>query len=98
MEPIKKDGTVIMALHTGSEGHGIVVALSPHTALTLLHALGAAMVEISDSSDRLRDGLTLNIELEPYDGEPIVRVRAENPKDGLVPPGLKNEAEVAEAD
>ena len=89
MEPIKKDDTIIMALHTGEDGHGIVIALTHHTATTLLQVLGTAVAEITDDArsflQEKESPATLTIPIEPYKGKAIVRVRVEEGR-GLVEP------------
>ena len=93
MEPIKKDDTIVMALHTGEGGHGIVIALTHHTATTLLQVLGTAVAAITDGAkeflDKKEGPASLTVPIEPYEGKAIVRVRVEEGR-GLVEPPVPN--------
>ena len=88
VEAIAEDDTIVMFLHTGDTGHGIGVALTYHTAGTLVQALGSAITEIMDDTKKLlqdKDGpAQMTIPIEPY-RKAIVRVRVEG-QQGLVEP------------
>ncbi|MDE2823369.1 MAG: hypothetical protein OXK79_07670 [Chloroflexota bacterium] len=91
MHPVAKDNTIVMLLHTGRGGHGMAVALTYHTATTLLQALGTAIVEISEARDQMRGSADMTIPIEAYEGTPIVRVRG-GKGEGLVKPRSSKKA------